>query len=62
MCIRDSHFAYIEDPDGTLIEFVETHRVPVVKKIGWYFNLKGRNGKPLPRWMVRALSFNRVKI
>jgi catechol 2,3-dioxygenase-like lactoylglutathione lyase family enzyme len=56
------HFAYIEDPDGTLIEFVETHRVPVVKKIGWYFNLKGRNGKPLPRWMVRALSFNRVKI
>ena len=24
-------FAYIEDPDGTLIEFVETHKVPLVK-------------------------------
>ena len=25
-------FCYIEDPDGTLIELVETHRVPVAKK------------------------------
>jgi catechol 2,3-dioxygenase-like lactoylglutathione lyase family enzyme len=55
------HFAYIEDPDGALIEFVETHRVPVIKKIGWYFRLKGRSPKPLPKWMVWALSFNRVK-
>jgi hypothetical protein len=55
------HFAYIEDPDGALIEFVETHRVPVIKKIGWYLNLKGREPKPLPRWMVKALGFNRVK-
>ena len=55
------HFAYIEDPDGALIEFVETHRVPVIKKIGWYFRLKGRKPTPLPKWMVWALSFNRVK-
>lgn len=27
------HFTYIEDPDGTLIEFVETHKVPVLKKL-----------------------------
>ena len=27
-------FSYIEDPDGTLIEFVETHKVPILKKIG----------------------------
>jgi hypothetical protein len=40
---------------------VETHRVPVIKKIGWYFRLKGRSPKPLPKWMVWALSFNRVK-
>jgi catechol 2,3-dioxygenase-like lactoylglutathione lyase family enzyme len=56
------HFTYIEDPDGALIEFVETHKVPVVKKIGWYLNLKNRNPKAyLPNWMVKAMSFNRVK-
>ncbi len=57
-------FAYIEDPDGTLLEFVETHRVPVMKKLGWYFNLKGRNNpeKPLPKWMVKAMGFGRKKV
>lgn len=56
------HFSYIEDPDGTLIEFVETHKVPILKKINWYLNLRKRNPeKPLPNWMVGALAFNRVK-
>jgi len=56
------HFTYIEDPDGTLIEFVETHRVPIMKKIGWYLKLHDkRRRKPLPGWMVRSLRFNRVK-
>ncbi len=56
------HFSYIEDPDGTLIEFVETHKVPVLKKIGWYFDLRKRNPeKSLPNWMIRALGFSRVK-
>lgn len=55
-------FAYVEDPDGTLIEFVETHKVPVLKKFGLYFNLKKRDPeKPLPDWMVKTLGFNRVK-
>ncbi|MFN0215476.1 MAG: VOC family protein, partial [Saprospiraceae bacterium] len=27
------YFSYIEDPDGTLIEFVETHKVPILKKL-----------------------------
>jgi catechol 2,3-dioxygenase-like lactoylglutathione lyase family enzyme len=56
------HFAYIEDPDGTLIEFVETHKVPILKKIGWYMDLRKRNPeKPLPDWMIKALGLNRVK-
>ncbi len=56
------HFSYIEDPDGTLIEFVETHKVPVLKKWGWYINLRKRNPhKPLPNWMIKAMSFNRVR-
>lgn len=26
-------FSYTEDPDGTLIEFVETHKVPILKNL-----------------------------
>lgn len=55
-------FTYIEDPDGTLIEFVETHKVPILKKIGWYIDMTKRDPKKnLPRWMVSALSFSRMK-
>lgn len=55
-------FSYIEDPDGTWLEFVETHKVPVLKKIGWYIDLKKRNPtKHLPKWMLRAMGLNRVK-
>lgn len=56
------HFSYIEDPDGTLIEFVETHKIPIIKQIGWYLNLKSRNPrKPLPSWMIKLLSLNRKR-
>lgn len=56
------HFSYIEDPDGALIEFVETHKIPILKKIGWYLNLRKRDPeKSLPRWMLRSLALNRVK-
>lgn len=55
-------FSYIEDPDGALIEFVETHKVPVLKKLGIYLNLKKRNPeKPLPDYIIRALGLNRFK-
>lgn len=55
-------FSYIEDPDGTLIEFVETNKIPIIKKIGWYLTLNKKNPeKPLPRWILKMLSFNRVK-
>ena len=54
-------FAYVEDPDGTLIEMVETHKVPVMKKFGIYINLKKRKmHKPLPNWMVGMLEWNKV--
>ena len=56
------HFSYIEDPDGTLIEFVETHRIPVMKKLGWYINLRRRDPqKNLPDWLLKAMRFNRFK-
>jgi catechol 2,3-dioxygenase-like lactoylglutathione lyase family enzyme len=57
------HFTYIEDPDGTLIEFVETKKIPIMKKWGWYLDLKKRAPeKPLPDWMLKALKFNRKKV
>ena len=55
-------FSYTEDPDGALIEFVETHRIPILKNLGIYLNLKNRKPeKPLPRWLINALRFNRAK-
>jgi len=56
------HFSYIEDPDGALIEFVETKKIPIMKKLGWYLDLRKRDAsKPLPDWMLKAMRFNRVK-
>ncbi len=56
------HFSYIEDPDGTLIEFVETHKIPIWKKMGWYLNLKKRDPeKTLPDWLLKSLKFQKVK-
>ena len=61
MGVAAGHFSYVEDPDGTLIEFVETHKLPIVKKLGWYMNLKNRKpDKALPNWMVNTLEFGRV--
>jgi len=59
----NAHWGYIEDSDGTLIEFVETHKVTILKKFNWFINLKNRNpNKPLPNWLIRALSLKRVKV
>ncbi len=57
------YFSYIEDPDGTLIEFVETHKVPILKKIGWFLDLRKRKKpeKPLPRWMLKMMGMGSVK-
>lgn len=56
------HFSYIEDPDGTLIEFVETHKIPIIKKLGWYLHLRKRDPeKPLPNFILKALKYSKVK-
>ena len=59
----NGHFTYIEDPDGTLIEFVETFKVPIAKKFGIALNLKNKDDKKfLPKYMLKALRFARVKL
>jgi catechol 2,3-dioxygenase-like lactoylglutathione lyase family enzyme len=56
------HFSYIADPDGTLVEFVETHKVPILKKLGWYLDLRKRDPqKSLPDWIVKTLKYSRVR-
>ncbi len=56
------HFAYIEDPDGTLIEFVETLKIPISKRLGWYLDLSKRKPeKSLPNWIIKTLRYSRVK-
>ena len=56
------HFGYLEDCDQTLIEFVETHRVPILEKWNLYLNLRKRDPKKnLPRFLVKLLALNRVK-
>ena len=53
-------FAYIQAPEGTLIEFVETHKIPLIKKIGWYLDLRKRGEKPLPKYMFKLFGLMRV--
>ena len=56
------HFAYVQDPDGVLIEFVETHKIALVKKLGWFLDLRKRDQfKPLPDWLLRFLRFSRFR-
>jgi hypothetical protein len=58
------HFTYIEDPDGTLIEFVETHKVPIIRKLGWFINMKKRDPKKsLPKFLFAMMGLvSREKI
>ena len=56
------HFTYIEDPDGYLIEFVETHKIPIMRKLGLYLNFRNRDPeKPLPDWILKMLRFARMR-
>jgi catechol 2,3-dioxygenase-like lactoylglutathione lyase family enzyme len=55
-------FGYVEDPDGTLMELVETHKVPIFKRLGLYINMKQRNPeKALPNWLVKTLRFHKKR-
>jgi len=55
------NFAYIQAPEGTLIEFVETHKIPILKKIGWFVDFRKRGHHPLPNWLLKMFRFKRVK-
>lgn len=55
-------FGYIEDPDGTLIELVETHKMPIMAKMGLTIDLTKRpRGKPLPKPLLKLMALKRKK-
>jgi catechol 2,3-dioxygenase-like lactoylglutathione lyase family enzyme len=62
MAEATGRFSYVEDPDGTMIEFVETHRLPLLKRLGWYLDLRKREPTaPVPDWMLKTLRWHRVR-
>ncbi len=55
-------WGYIEDSDGTLIEFVETFKVALIKPLGLNINLTKRDAdQPLPAWIIKAMSLRRKR-
>jgi Lactoylglutathione lyase and related lyases len=56
----NGHFTYVEDPDGTLIEFVETFKVPIYKKLGLFINLANKDDKK-PLGILKAIQFVKTK-
>ncbi|MFA5668867.1 MAG: VOC family protein [Balneolaceae bacterium] len=55
-------FSYVEDPDGTLIEFVETHKVPIMQKLGLSIDMTKRDPrKSLPNFILSAMRINKMK-
>lgn len=57
-----SRVAYIDDPDGTPIEFVETHRLPILPALGIAVDLgSGAHQKSVPDWLLKLIKFRKVK-
>ena len=62
MGLAAGHFTYIEDPDGTLIEMVEIHKIPIINKPNISINLMKRDRtKQLPTLLFRMMKLNKVK-
>jgi hypothetical protein len=57
------HFTYVEDPDGTLIELVEAHKLTILKHPHIYINMLKRNReKAFPKIFFKMMAMNKVKL
>lgn len=55
------HFTYIEDPDGTLIELVEAHKLTILKRPHIYIDmLKRDRTKSFPKFFFRLMGMSKV--
>jgi catechol 2,3-dioxygenase-like lactoylglutathione lyase family enzyme len=56
------HCTYIDDPDECWLEMIEVYKVPMIEKWGLFLDVQKRGqDEPLPRWMLKALRFSRIK-
>lgn len=56
------HFTYIEDPDGTLLELVEAHKLTIMKRPHIFINMLKRNReKAFPKFFFRLMGMSKVK-
>jgi catechol 2,3-dioxygenase-like lactoylglutathione lyase family enzyme len=56
------HCTYIDDPDECWLELIEVYKVPILEKWGIFLDVQKRGqDESLPRWMLKALRFNRKK-
>lgn len=57
------HFTYVEDPDGTLIELVEAHKLTIIKRPHLFIDmLKRPREKAFPKLFFRLMAMNKVKL
>lgn len=62
MGAASGHFTYIEDPDGTLIEFVQAHKIPLVEKLHLFIDIDKRGSeKYLPKILLRIINLTKIK-
>jgi len=55
------HFTYIEDPDGTLIEMVEAHKLTILKRPRIAIDMLRRDrNKPFPKMFYRLMGLAKV--
>lgn len=56
------HFTYVEDPDGTLIELVEAHKLTILKHPHIFINMLTRNReKSFPKFFFRLMGMKKVR-
>jgi catechol 2,3-dioxygenase-like lactoylglutathione lyase family enzyme len=56
------HCTYIDDPDECWLEMIEVHKIPIIEKWGLFLDVQKRGADaPLPKWMLKALRFSRIR-
>ncbi|MDC0140265.1 VOC family protein [bacterium] len=56
------HCTYIDDPDECWLEMIEVYKIPIIEKWGLFLDVQKRGAdESLPRWMLHALKFSRIR-
>ena len=56
------HCTYIDDPDECWLEMIEVYKIPIIENWGLFLDVQKRGAdESLPRWMLHALKFSRIR-